>query len=181
MDWKKLYGKILAPLSVPIRILAPFIIFKYPVIAVVIVFFLDTVDGSFWLQANVKKITYQILDKNLDLWWYTVSLVYAYFHLPFFWLLLSLFVFRLIGHVAFYITRKEKFLALFPNLYENILIFIVIVVRLNLQTNIFSVPKIYIVFLLLSLIKVMHELIVHMYFEKLFGWLPEWLDGPRRK
>ena len=68
---------------------------------------------------NIKRLTYNFFDKGLDFYWYTVALVYSYFSLPYFGLLLGLYLIRLVGQVLYFTTKDEKYFIFFISLGKN--------------------------------------------------------------
>lgn len=180
---RKSLWKVLAPVSTVLRVLAPFLVFSYPILTIVMVILLDTADGNFYLQWNIKRTLYNTIDKSLDLLWYTVSVYYAYLNLPYFQLLLALYLLRLAGHLVFYFSKNEKIFLYFPNFYENVLIFIVVATAIPKFSSFLVIPVFYYVVLILGILKMIQELLVHTrkYLAFVNSYLPEWMWGPERK
>lgn len=180
MSRKKLW-KILAPVSAVLRVLTPFLVFKYPLLTIILVFLLDMADGNFYLQWDIKRSLYNMIDKSLDLFWYTVSIYYTYLNLPYFQLLLALYVLRLVGHITFYFGRNEKMFLYFPNFYENVFIFIVVAKTVPSLSGYLVTPLFYYVLIILSIIKMVQELLIHKYLSFVNSHLPEWMWGPNKQ
>lgn len=78
----------------------------------------DYLDSYFLRQkAKVNWNTYQIVDKAIDLVPYSVMLIVS-LHYGVFGFLLVLFVYRLIGEILFFTTKKTWYLVLFPNFFN---------------------------------------------------------------
>ena len=119
MWWKDIYKK-LALISFVIRVITPLLVFFYPVFAAIAVFWVDWHDVVFYKALGFNRLKYDLFDKSLDLWWYTVSLIYAYFNFPFFQVLLILYVWRLLGQIIFFVNKKDWVLIFTPNIYEDL-------------------------------------------------------------
>lgn len=104
-----------------LRILSAPLIFIWPLLSIILSFFLDIIDIEFASRKVLTLDEYEKQDKILDLWWYLNSVIFGWFHLPYYrFLLLILFIFRAIGEVIFIIKNDRKVFFLFPNFFENI-------------------------------------------------------------
>jgi len=77
---------------------------------------------------GVKRNTYEIYDKWLDLWFYLALFLYTLnqlFNSPFYWLLIVLFFIRLAGILIFAKTNQEWILFALPNLLEPVFLVVV--------------------------------------------------------
>jgi hypothetical protein len=90
--------------------------------------FLDAIDGHIFEYFGLKRDTYEIYDKWLDLWFYFALALFTYQNLqnsPFYILLIVLFMIRLIGVLLFAKLNKEWLLFAFPNLFEPVFLVVV--------------------------------------------------------
>jgi hypothetical protein len=179
MAWRQIYRRI-APISIFLRIIAPFLIFKSPIVACFVVLFLDQVDGSFWYQRSILRSQYNLIDKSLDFLWYSVSLVYAYSNLPFFTLLLLLFLVRTVGQTMFYITKNGRSFIYFPNIYEVVFFFILAGKFLYIPYEYYLAPRFYFALIILSILKIAQEFFIHQSPVTFISKFPEFLRGPDR-
>ncbi|MCC6711010.1 MAG: hypothetical protein IT416_01520 [Candidatus Pacebacteria bacterium] len=89
---------------------------------------IDGVDGHLFESLGVKRTTYEVYDKWLDLWFYFALFIYTIQHLqtsPLYWLLIILFIVRLLGILIFTKTNQEALLFAFPNLFEPVFLVVV--------------------------------------------------------
>lgn len=89
---------------------------------------IDAVDGHMFEAFGVKRNTYEIYDKWLDLWFYIAIFIYTLQKLtdsPYYWLLIILFVIRLIGILSYSKFNKEWLLFVLPNLLEPVFLVVV--------------------------------------------------------
>ncbi len=101
-----------------LRILSAPLIFILPLQSIILSVFLDIIDGDFACKVVTKK-NYQLIDKNLDLWWFINILIYSFINYPNYkTYLLILFLYRLIGQLIFYFNHNRKVLMFFPNFFE---------------------------------------------------------------
>jgi len=122
-----------------LRILSAPLIFIWPLLSIILSFFLDIIDIEFASRKVLTLDEYERQDKILDLWWYLNAVIFSWFHLPYYrFLLLILFIFRAIGEVIFFIKNDRKVFFLFPNFFENIFFLIFLSVyfkQLNFLLN----------------------------------------------
>ena len=125
-------------------------------------FILDLVDYNFALRSGITFKTYQNIDKALD----AISRIYLviavyYHHLPLSWLILALLIFRSVGDLLYYTTRRELFFLVFPNILEFFFPAYLMYLFILGGQNKYQ-PIILAVLLLLSLIlKLVHEYSLH--------------------
>lgn len=177
---KSLYpwlAKLAYPSSV-MRILLPLGIFQFPILVTVGSWLLDLNDASPYRFLGINRLQYELLDKSLDLYWYSISLIYAYHQLPFFGVLLALYLFRLVGHILFYVTKKEIVFILFPNFYEYVfwlLIFVNVAPRFK---YLLGPNHLYITLGILFVAKFIQELIAHKFDKYYYPFVPDWVKAP---
>lgn len=101
-----------------LRIISAPLIFVWPLPAIILSVFLDIIDGDLAAPVVTKK-RYELVDKNLDLWWFVNIMIYALIKYPNYRIyLLILFSYRLIGQLIYYVSHNRKVLMLFPNFFE---------------------------------------------------------------
>ncbi|MBI4226005.1 hypothetical protein HY612_02725 [Candidatus Roizmanbacteria bacterium] len=100
-----------------LRIIVPFLIFKYPLLAFILSFLLDSIDGQLFFSSGFRWELYNFTDKLLDLWWYLFILIYLQTANVF---LLSaiLLIYRMTGIIYILISKKERLYIFFPNVLE---------------------------------------------------------------
>lgn len=122
--WKR-FG---IPVIVVARLVLPFLLWWNALVATTLVLLADLADGEVFRRAFAfKKIdTYQRIDKALDFYWYVFALIYSV-RFPFFDILFFFFLLRALGTILFFVKKDRKFLVLFPNIFENLFIFYVVI------------------------------------------------------
>jgi hypothetical protein len=179
MLWKKIY-KTLAPISTVLRVVTPFFIFRFPVLVTFLVVGLDWIDGELYYQWKIKRIIYNYFDKGLDLYWYTFSLYFAYFSLPYFNLLLILYLIRLLGQILFYVTKSDNVFIFFPNFYEFIFTFVLVAKYFKFTGFLSGGSNFIVIVVVLCFLKLVQELYAHYYSIMINDKIPEWMRGPDR-
>lgn len=170
---------LLARLNELVRLISALIVFKFPLLAIILSFLLDTVDSPIYRFAGYKRNKYQLIDKSLDFLWYTTSLVYVLAsELPYTGLLILLYGLRALGQILFYISKDEKYFIYFPNFYEAF--FIVIFVATNFETLSFLIsPDTFIKTAgVASILVILREFIAHKYDLLYYPYIPEFFKGP---
>jgi hypothetical protein len=178
MLWKVIY-RILAYISFVVRVAAPLFVFFAPIFVAMTVFITDWIDVVFYKALGFNRLKYDLIDKSLDLWWYSISLIYAYFNLPLFQILLALFLWRLFGQIIFF-TKKEDWVLIFtPNIYEDLfLILLFMKFYPGFERMVADIGFVQVI-LAVSLFQVFREVFVHYLDRKLNKrtrkYLPEWI------
>ncbi len=146
-----------------LRIISAFLIFAAVIPTSIIQFILDWIDGEFYKRAGFHKHTYQVWDKVLDYYWYVFILLYLMTTKPpHFRLFIVLFVFRTIGQFLFFITRKQIYFFLFPNIFEILFFVFVITLAIPSLGSLLNVPDIYPLFAVITVIVFIREYILHI-------------------
>lgn len=84
-------------------------------------YFLDIIDGDILQYFGMNDYTYQSIDKAADLFSYIFMLLLGLrWHIK--KTIVLLFVYRLIGQIAFFVTRNELFFFYFQNFLEPLVI-----------------------------------------------------------
>lgn len=82
-------------------------------------FMYDWVDSEIFKRAGFTYSHYSTWDKFLDYWWYVFIMIYVLTNnVPGKNIFLILFLTRSVGQLFFYLTQKQYFLFLFPNVLE---------------------------------------------------------------
>jgi hypothetical protein len=126
---KSNYWKIIGiPLIVAARLILPFLLWWNALVGTILVLLADLADGEVFRRAFAfqKNNKYQRIDKGLDFYWYVFALIYST-RFSFFNALLFFFLFRALGTILFFLKKDRKFLVLFPNIFENLFIFYIVI------------------------------------------------------
>lgn len=122
-----------ALLVIALRIAVPLLIFRYNIVGGLVAMQLDTLDVVLIdvLGMGGFEGHYHTTDKILDTWYLVIELIVAFrWDNPWTrWPAVVLFVYRMIGVVAFELTGERIALFIFPNLFENWWLYCVIVAR----------------------------------------------------
>ncbi len=115
----KLFFKLAYSVIILIRIFIFPLFLTQPLLAWLITFVLDAFDYSFALRSGARYITYQMIDKVLDLLFvFYMVLAVWYTNYQLLWLFVAYFVLRIIGSIFFEVTKNSKYLIYYPNLLE---------------------------------------------------------------
>ncbi len=150
-------------LLVFLRVVSAFLIFFAVVPVSIFQFILDWIDGEFYKRARFRKHTYQMWDKILDYYWYVFIMLFLLADKPpHAMVFIFLFVFRTIGQALFFITRKQIYFFLFPNIFE--ILFFVFVATLAIPSlgPLLDVPYIYPIFAVVTVIVFIREYVLHI-------------------
>lgn len=152
--------KFLYILIIILRIIFASFIFVRPLLSIIVSFFLDLIDADFAHKVVAKKL-YQIIDKNLDLWWFINIMIYSFINYPDYKIyLLILFIYRVVGQLIYYVSGNRGVLLFFPNFFEWI--FFLIFFGKNYYPSILEGQK-YILFLIIIFItKIFQEWFLHV-------------------
>lgn len=159
--------------------MAPLLIFQFPVFSTLTSWLFDLIDAPLFRGAGFTRLKYQLIDKHLDFYWYTISLYYAYHNLPFFSLLIILYILRLIGQLIFYITKKEEYFILFPSFYEFVFWLLIFVHTLPSYGYLLNPPHLIRVLGILFVIKMGQEILIHKFDSYYVRLFPEWIRSPQ--
>ena len=145
-----------------VRIFASLIVFKFNFFGAILVILIDFSDLFMMNLITLGGVrNYQFLDKFLDLFYIAYFLIIA---LRWEKLLrnisILLFVFRILGFVLFEFFQNRLILFIFPNVFE--FWFLGITLLFLLKSNITN-RKIIIVLVITTLLKMIHEYILHVW------------------
>lgn len=142
------------------RLLSAPLIFISPLSAIILSVFLDIIDADFAYQVISKK-KYELIDKNLDLWWFINIMIYSALNFPDYKIyLLFLFIFRAIGQLIYYLTNSRRILIFFPNFFEWI--FFLIFIGKNYFPIILTTQNYILISLSIVIIKIIQEWFLHV-------------------
>ena len=156
------HHKLVLATTTIVRILAAPIAFTIlsPFPAYLINTIFDGCDGPIYkhiLKLDPEKA--QRRDKLLDLWLYTVTVVYSTLNYQWFTpILIGCYLYRLAGQVIFFATQDRRTLVYFPNLFEVAFFYFYL-------THLYSIPpaiEIATLVILFTII-VAHEMSLHIY------------------
>lgn len=162
-----------------VRVVTPFLIFYTPLEAILINLFLDMLDGEFASRKALTQEEYEVIDKIIDLWWYSVVLIYALVvYGVYSRIFLLLYIYRFVGEIAYFITRKRIVLFYFPNLFENTFL-LVFFYRYFTSLNLFDSRYLYTYISVAFFLKLFQEYILHInnfsFAETFLGMKKKWL------
>jgi hypothetical protein len=161
-----------------LRLLVPLTIFKWPLAGAIASLIVDALDTNIVKPFNVEIPNYVNTDKYLDMYYLTIE---AYVSLS--WkntfakrTSIFLYIWRLIGVVAFEISGIRYLLFIFPNLFENFFIYFLAIKKFHKEHWANSWGKILLSLFILWLLKIPQELVLHVYkvgtpVESLWQWL----------
>lgn len=148
-----------------IRIIAPLLILKFPLIGILLAIFID---GSDWNLIDFKSQEhydlYQYWDKGLDLYFLSLAAVttLAWRNLTARKIALSLFFYRVVGDSIFFLTGHRYFLFLFPNFFESYFVFYLLYSHFNKKFKLtFTFKNCLLLITSLAIPKIIHEYFVH--------------------
>lgn len=164
-----------------LRLLVPLSILRWPLAGGLLSMVLDALDvvlvdglASVFGEPGEFGPFYAQIDKWLDLWYLSLELVVVRRR----WdpsivrtAATLLFVWRLIGVILFEITGERPLLFVFPNLFENLYLYVLIVRRLAPRLEPRSLPELLLVLVVLFIPKMFQEWILHV--DELHPW--QWL------
>jgi len=150
-------------LLVFLRLSCPFLIFPYPLVAIIINYLLDCWDGLIFNKLGYGLKTYRFADQLLDLYWLTFILIYLIFNRPepiVFFSSLFFFLLRFVGVIIFIFRRKENHFLFFPNVFEHLFWVYIISKQFNFP-QLIKFPLWGIFLLILTPLKVFNEYLIH--------------------
>ena len=113
-------------------------LFFSPRLAAVISIVLDVIDGEFFKRADYTYPQYTFYDKLLDYYWYIWILAYLFVaDIPHKFLFLFLFLYRTCGQMLYFKTHKRIFFLIFPNVFETLFFYYLLVVPVGAQTSLY--------------------------------------------
>lgn len=152
-----------------LRLLIPLTIFRWPLWGGLASLIIDAADTNIVKPFGVEIPNYTLTDKYLDTYYLTIELIVS---LRWFNKLarntsIVLYIWRLIGLVAFNLTGAQYLLFFFPNLFENFFIFYEFWKKIGKETKkeiwLNSLKRLFIVLFILWLLKIPQELVLHVW------------------
>jgi len=152
-----------------IRLLVPLTILRWPLGGSIASLIVDALDTNIVKPFGVEIPNYTLTDKYLDTYYLTIELLVSLY-----WVnslarntSIVLYVWRLLGLLAFQFTQGEYWLFIAPNLFENFFLFFVIMQVLKKETTerfwLSSKKRLLITLFLLWLPKIPQEVILHVW------------------
>ena len=169
-----------AAIVIALRVVVPFSILRWPIGGALASMLLDAVDVVL-VDALARAFGeplefgafYSQIDKWLDTWYLGIEAFVAWR-----WpesmlrrVALALFAWRLVGVILFEATGTRELLLVFPNLFENFYLFVVIARRFAPRFLPRTWPQLGLVLVLLWIPKIVQEWVLH--WEQLHPW--QWL------
>lgn len=145
-----------------IKFFLPLTIFKFPFISSWLNYFYDTADGDILMHFNMNSNLYQLIDKSAD---YLTYIVMLYVGLG--WKIrntvITLFIYRTIGQILFFINSNDLFFFIFPNFLEPLfLIYSFLIYKYKNKGHIIYKNKLYIIWSLIIVFKMWNEWSLHV-------------------
>jgi len=159
--------KIVVYSIISVRLITAFLILKWPILGILTCMIIDSLDFGICLVAGIRidrgklGLLYQRIDKSLDQYYYTFTLLYfiSNFSNHLLNIVLILYFLRLTGFFLFQIYKKCIFLFLFPNIFENFSLITLIFLQLfKYPTN----KEIVYILLLATILKIPQEISIHI-------------------
>ena len=139
-----------------------FIIFINPFWGYFIYVILDIADGQILPNfAGMNPLAYHLWDKYVDTFVFFVMLIVT---IPYgiFTPLLFLLLYRLVGQLIFWETKNDRYLLVFPNIFEIVWLWMIVGKQINLIQQLNHSQSISFL-ILLSVFKEFQELLVHLW------------------
>lgn len=146
-----------------LRLLIPLLILKRPLLGIVLALVIDSLDVVILDVINLGHFSnYHQIDKYLDIYYLSFALIVSlrWTNRISKYTSIFLFVYRLVGVALFEITHQRIFLFIFPNLFENFFIF-VLVYKQFFHREIKSYKELFIILAILLIPKMIQEYILH--------------------
>ena len=148
-----------------LRLLIPTLMLQWPLFGVLFSTFADAYDWKLFPFSHTSDyFTYQRWDKALDLYYlfFALAITRSWENIPVRRIAAILFLYRLTGALLFFVTGWRAVLLLFPNFFENFVIFYLLYMKLFKQTKLFISPYLTaVLFSALIIPKVIHEYFIH--------------------
>ncbi len=162
---------------VSLRIIVPFLIFRYWLFGAVVAMILDTADVILIDVIGLGGFggNYAEVDKFMDSWYYIIELLVA-LRWTNRWMLypaIALFIFRVIGAIIFEITGDHIVLFYFPNMFENWWLYCVVVMKWFPQLVPTNTKMVVIPMLILLVPKMAQEYLLHFSEAHPWNWTKE--------
>jgi hypothetical protein len=164
---------------IALRILIPLSILRYPLAGGIAAMVIDALDVVLISVMHLGGFGdhYAELDKALDSYYLTLELIVAfrwespYARVP----AIALYVYRMIGVVVFELTHARVTLFIFPNLFENWWLYVVIVARFFPSLYPKSLKSMLIPMIILLIPKMAQEYLLHYQEAQPWDWTKEHL------
>lgn len=161
------------------RILAAILMFFFPVLGYFLTLFFDSIDlWLFVIFDSPFSIHYNIIDKSLDFFTLLIALIISFrFEKIQKNAAIFLFIWRLIGFFAFFLTGQKFYFLIFPNIFENFFLFCIIQRKYfpDFRT---TKKNLWLIILLLAIPKLFQEWFLHVSGNdmKVYEWIVNAVD-----
>lgn len=109
-------------LNILLRTILPLYLFINPIIGIFIAITTDLIDHEILVRwQKISRHLYQLQDKYLDQYWYLLIIIYLYINQapPIVNIIvISTFLYRVMGQILFVKSKNELYFLIFPNLME---------------------------------------------------------------
>lgn len=148
-----------------LRLLVPLTIFRWPLAGGLASAVVDALDTNLVKLFGVEIPHYVSTDKILDMYYLSIELLVSLKWANQYAKKTSIFlyVWRLIGVIAFELTQIRPLLFIFPNLFEHFFIYFVVIKKLKKDKWLKTGKRLAVVLFILWLTKVPQELVLHVY------------------
>lgn len=155
-------GRTFVIFDLLLRFILPLLLFSHTVLTTFLFIVVDLSDGlGFSFFTEIRRITYQKIDKLLDFYFYAVSFfVFTGTRLARY-VFLFLIVWRFVGVLILFVRGNEGLLVYFPNAVEPFFVIYVLGFFLPAFRKCFQVPTIIVFVIILLLVKLGQEYIMH--------------------
>lgn len=156
-----------------LRLIVPFLIFRYPLFGGVLAMLLDGLDVVF--IEIIGKGTYPQIDSIYDQYYHKIDKYLDMYYLSFAFIVslkwaeqlarktsIALFMWRLIGFILFEITQIRWLLFVAPNLFENFYLFYLAARKLSPNWEVKNGQRLAIILTILYIPKFLQEYILHI-------------------
>lgn len=134
-----------------------------PFYAYVVNAILDACDGPLYKHyMKINPVTAQVYDKVLDVWMYTFAIAYSISQPQIFtFILILLYVFRLVGQAIFFEYHNKRIFVYFPNFFEPTYIIFYAIVAMGMGSIMYDAATLLTLSIAIFIFKFGNELFLH--------------------
>jgi hypothetical protein len=159
-----------------IRLLVPLTILRWPLFGGILAIIADNLDVVILDFLHTPDFgPYNVVDKYLDIYYLALE-VFVSLRWKNSWAKktsIFLFIYRLVGTLAYELTGIRALLFIFPNLFENFFIFYVIYTKVVKKDRLTNWKSLFIVNFILLMPKEFQEYMLHVSQYPIYGWIRE--------
>lgn len=164
---------------IAVRLAVPLLIFRYQLTGAILAMLVDATDVILIELIGLGGFGdhYAQLDKLLDSYYYVIEVIVAWGWVNQWarWPAIVLFFYRVAGAVLFEVTGERALLFVFPNLFENWWLYIVVIDRWWPRLRPHSVRSVAVPLVLLLVPKLAQEYLLHVAEAQPWDWTKEHL------